>query len=133
MTAKRYQFGDRNLTASQWFKEPEVVALGIPRETFESRLGRGWSIAKAISEPCDAAHRTRRSVGKREMRNGRKSSIYLPTEMVEELLAEAHRLDKPVSWVVQQCVRGVLPKMKGYPSPDDVSLVESPSEEESGR
>ena len=126
---KRYQHGDRNLTAAEWFKEPELVALGIPRETFEGRLSRGWSIAKAISEPCDAAHRNRRAVGKREVRNGRKSSIYLPTEMVEEVVKEAERLGKPVSWVVQQCVRRVLPKMRGYPSPDDVSLVGSSEEE----
>jgi uncharacterized small protein (TIGR04563 family) len=35
----------------------------------------------------------------------RKQSLYFPEDMLEQLQAEAERLDRSVSWIVQQCVR----------------------------
>jgi uncharacterized small protein (TIGR04563 family) len=32
----------------------------------------------------------------------RTQSIYLPTEMLDEIVAEAARLDRSVSWIVQR-------------------------------
>lgn len=59
-----------------------------------------------------------------------KASLYLPGTMVQEITSEAQRLGKPISWVVQQCIARTLPKLKGYPSPDDISLVPSEGRDE---
>jgi len=36
---------------------------------------------------------------------GRKQSFYFPREMLDEMSAEAQRLDRPLSWVVQRAWR----------------------------
>jgi len=51
--------------------------------------------------------------------------IYLPEALADAVRAEADRLNKPISWVVQECVSKALPRLKGYPSPDDIVLVGS--------
>lgn len=38
----------------------------------------------------------------------RKQSLYFPDGVVEELEAEARRVDRSLSWVVQRCVRTSL-------------------------
>ena len=130
---KRYQHGDRNLTVAQWFREPEVVALDISIETFSSRLARHGSIERAISEPVDASRRTYSSTGRERGVPHRKTQCYWSAETHDAVIAEAERIGRPVSWVVQWCVRKVLPKMKGYPSPDEIRLVPSPVSEEPKR
>lgn len=53
--------------------------------------------------------------GKRQY-DGRKQSIYFPGEMMDELLAQAKRLDRSFSWVVTQCCkRGGLEHVKALP------------------
>jgi hypothetical protein len=42
--------------------------------------------------------------GKRQS-DGKKQSIYFPGEMMDEIIAEAKRLDRSFSWVVTQCCR----------------------------
>jgi uncharacterized small protein (TIGR04563 family) len=36
---------------------------------------------------------------------GRKQSFYFPQEMLDEIVAEAQRLDRSLSWVVQRAWR----------------------------
>ncbi len=50
----------------------------------------------------------------------RKRSIYIPEDMLKELLYESARLDRTVSWIIQQCVKRALPEIKQLPSINDV-------------
>ncbi len=50
----------------------------------------------------------------------RKRSIYIPEDMLRELLYESARLDRTVSWIIQQCVKRALPDIKKLPSINDV-------------
>ncbi len=50
----------------------------------------------------------------------RKRSIYIPADMLRELLYESARLDRTVSWIVQQCVKRALPEIKKMPSVNEV-------------
>jgi uncharacterized small protein (TIGR04563 family) len=46
----------------------------------------------------------------------RKQSLYFPGAMLDEIAAEARRLDRSLSWVVQRAwkiARGEITKMKG--------------------
>lgn len=36
------------------------------------------------------------------MKDPRKQSLYFPDETIEEIKAEAKRLDRPISWVMQR-------------------------------
>jgi uncharacterized small protein (TIGR04563 family) len=42
----------------------------------------------------------------------RKQSIYMPLTLLEELNAEGERLKRPISWLVQRCVRVGLSELK---------------------
>jgi uncharacterized small protein (TIGR04563 family) len=48
----------------------------------------------------------------RKPRDKRKQSVYVPEDMLEEISIEARRLDRSLSWFIQQCVRGHMPAMK---------------------
>jgi uncharacterized small protein (TIGR04563 family) len=53
------------------------------------------------------------------MTDRRKQSLYFPEEMIAELQKEAERLDRPLSWVVQQAwrlSREQIKKMPGVPT-----------------
>lgn len=45
----------------------------------------------------------------------RKQSLYFPEEMLVELQAEAARLDRSLSWIVQRCVKIGLAEVKKLP------------------
>lgn len=36
------------------------------------------------------------------MQDARKQSLYFPADMIAEMKAEADRLDRPLSWVIQR-------------------------------
>jgi len=48
----------------------------------------------------------------------RKQSLYFPEEMLIELQAEAVRLDRSLSWIVQRCVKIGLAEVKKLPGMD---------------
>ena len=49
----------------------------------------------------------------------RKQSLYFPEDMLEEIKAEAVRLDRSLSWIVQRAWRIGRPEIKGLPSVND--------------
>ncbi len=46
----------------------------------------------------------------------RKQSLYFPREMLEEIWAEARRLDRSMSWIVQRAWKIAKPEVSKYPS-----------------
>jgi len=49
----------------------------------------------------------------------RKKSFYLPLEYIQEMEAEALRLDRSLSWIVQRAWVEGKDKIKSYPSMND--------------
>lgn len=61
-----------------------------------------------------------------KFRNGngtdrRKQSLYFPRSMLEEIEKEAQRLDRPLSWVVQQAWRIARLQVMTFPSHNDIA------------
>jgi uncharacterized small protein (TIGR04563 family) len=50
----------------------------------------------------------------------RKQSLYFPGRMLDEIQAEANRLDRSISWVVQRAWILAQPEVHRIPSVDDV-------------
>jgi uncharacterized small protein (TIGR04563 family) len=50
------------------------------------------------------------------MNDKRKQSLYFPEDMLAEVQAEAQRLDRSMSWVVQRAWTLAKEKMKDIPS-----------------
>jgi uncharacterized small protein (TIGR04563 family) len=60
----------------------------------------------------------------------RKQSLYFPEEMLTEIQHEAARLDRSLSWIVQQCWKISRNKLKEFPSStDDAGSAPDPREE----
>ena len=60
----------------------------------------------------------------------RKQSLYFPEEMLTEIQHEAQRLDRSLSWIVQQCWKISRSKLKEFPSStDDGTAAPDPREE----
>ncbi len=49
----------------------------------------------------------------------RKQSLYFPEEMLKEIQHEAARLDRSLSWIVQQGWKVARSKLKEFPSSTD--------------
>ena len=49
----------------------------------------------------------------------RKQSLYFPEDMLAEIQQEAQRLDRSLSWVVQQGWRRARTQIKAFPSSND--------------
>lgn len=45
-----------------------------------------------------------------------KQSLYFPQEMLEEIIREADRMDRSVSWVVQFAWKAAREKIQQFPS-----------------
>lgn len=56
---------------------------------------------------------------KKSTTDKRKKSFYLPQEFITEMEAEALRLDRSLSWVVQRAWVEGRDKIKNYPSMHD--------------
>ena len=54
----------------------------------------------------------------------RKQSLYFPDDMLNEIMKEAIRLDRSLSWVVQRAWRVASDKVRNFPSVDH--LVAAP-------
>ncbi|MBI5498119.1 MAG: TIGR04563 family protein [Deltaproteobacteria bacterium] len=58
----------------------------------------------------------------------RKQSLYFPVEMLDEMQREAERLERPVSWVIQQAWKLSKDIISGYPGTSDLpSVLPTPS------
>ena len=67
-----------------------------------------------------------------EMANAdkRKQSLYFPEDMLKEIQHEAQRLDRSLSWIVQQGWKLARERMKAFPaSNDDPDSIPDPREE----
>jgi uncharacterized small protein (TIGR04563 family) len=67
-----------------------------------------------------------------EMANAdkRKQSLYFPEDMLKEIQHEAQRLDRSLSWIVQQGWKLAREKLKAFPaSNDDPEGLPDPREE----
>ena len=49
----------------------------------------------------------------------RKQSLYFPEEMLAEIQLEATRLDRSLSWIVQQCWKLARKNLKTFPASND--------------
>jgi uncharacterized small protein (TIGR04563 family) len=59
----------------------------------------------------------------------RKQSLYFPDEMLNEIKHEAARLDRSLSWIVQQVWKVARGKLKELPSSTDEPGSPDPLEE----
>ena len=53
--------------------------------------------------------------------DARKQSLYFPEEMLSEIQTQAQRLDRSLSWVVQQAWRIARERIKAFPAVNDVT------------
>jgi uncharacterized small protein (TIGR04563 family) len=56
--------------------------------------------------------------GKESTSDKRKQSLYFPEQMLQEMAAEAKRLDRSLSWVVQRAWKNAREEIKKLPSTD---------------
>lgn len=54
-----------------------------------------------------------------DKRDKHKQSLYLPEEMVDEIVAEAARQDRSLSWIVQRAWRLAQPAIASLPGRSD--------------
>jgi uncharacterized small protein (TIGR04563 family) len=52
--------------------------------------------------------------------DARKQSLYFPDEMLQEIQIQAQRLDRSLSWVVQQAWKISKTELRKIPSPNDM-------------
>ena len=52
--------------------------------------------------------------------DARKQSLYFPEDMLNEIQGQAQRLDRSLSWVVQQAWKIAKAELKKIPSPNDM-------------
>ena len=52
--------------------------------------------------------------------DARKQSLYFPDEMLQEIQTQAQRLDRSLSWVVQQAWKISKTDLRKIPSPNDM-------------
>lgn len=60
----------------------------------------------------------------------RKQSLYFPEDMLQEIQQEAARLDRSLSWIVQQGWKRARAQIQAFPSSnDDAESLADPREE----
>lgn len=60
-----------------------------------------------VGEILIAMARTKNPNGRK-----RKKTLYMPDKLIKPLETEAKRIDRTVSWVVSECVRSAMPKIR---------------------
>lgn len=60
----------------------------------------------------------------------RKQSLYFPDEMLSEIQHEATRLDRSLSWIVQQCWKLARKTMTTFPASSDAPEEGAPDPRE---
>ena len=58
----------------------------------------------------------------------RKQSLYFPEDMLQEIIAEAARLDRSLSWIMQRAWQAARKDIRKIPSVND--YLEPPEEDE---
>jgi len=53
----------------------------------------------------------------------RKQSLYFPADVVKEMQAEAKRLDRSLSWVVQRAWKVAREEMRNLPTVNDIDAA----------
>ena len=53
--------------------------------------------------------------------DARKQSLYFPEDMLSEIQSQAQRLDRSLSWVVQQAWKIARERIKAFPAVNDVT------------
>lgn len=61
----------------------------------------------------------------------RKQSLYFPTELLQEIRAEAERLERPISWIVQTAWKIARAEIRRYPAPLQPEQRDAKSREDS--
>lgn len=56
----------------------------------------------------------------------RKQSLYFPEDMLEEIQSEARRLDRSLSWIIQQAWRIARKDVLSFPGINDIIPPSSP-------
>lgn len=59
----------------------------------------------------------------------RKQSLYFPEDMLQEIIAEAARLDRSLSWIMQRAWQIARKDLRKIPSVNDYIDSEAPEEE----
>lgn len=54
VTAKRYRWGERELTVNEWASQDDVRRLGLSANAIYGRLNNGWSVEEAVTTPKGA-------------------------------------------------------------------------------
>jgi uncharacterized small protein (TIGR04563 family) len=72
------------------------------------------------------AARGKRSAGSSDKR---KQSLYFPEDMLKEIVAEAARLDRSLSWVIQRAWQIARKDLRKIPSVNDYIAAEPPADE----
>jgi uncharacterized small protein (TIGR04563 family) len=62
----------------------------------------------------------------------RKQSLYFPESMLKEIMAEAARLDRSLSWVMQRAWQVARKEIRKIPSVNDYIDIEPDEEDVSG-
>jgi uncharacterized small protein (TIGR04563 family) len=57
------------------------------------------------------------------MSEGRKQSLYFPEEMLREIQQEAERLDRSLSWIMQQVWRAARAHVASMPGTDEIQAT----------
>lgn len=58
------------------------------------------------------------------MSDSRKQSLYFPEEMLREMQQQALRLDRSLSWIVQQAWRAARAHLASIPGTDEIHLAQ---------
>lgn len=56
-----------------------------------------------------------------KMSEKRKQSLYFPVEMLDEMHREAERLERPISWIIQQAWKLSREVISHYPATNDMN------------
>jgi uncharacterized small protein (TIGR04563 family) len=59
----------------------------------------------------------------------RKQSLYFPEDMLQEIIAEAARLDRSLSWIMQRAWQIARKDLRKIPSVNDYIDAEAPEDE----
>lgn len=69
----------------------------------------------------NATHRATGHQGEKTVKGEkRKQSLYFPVSMLEEMQKEAHRQERPLSWIMQQAWKLSRTKISTFPGVEDL-------------
>jgi len=110
---------------------PEDMLREIQEEANRQDRSLSWIVQQAwkiaLGQRRDRDWRSLRPGARVVSANdARKQSLYFPDEMLNEIQTQAQRLDRSLSWVVQQAWKISKTELRKIPSPNDM-LDEDPN------